>query len=137
MAVLNPKIRAVMIDGALFQSEVEQREIMAVPTVFLNGQVFGQGRMTVEEILAKLDSSAGSKAAEKLDEKAPYDADCRWWSGRCRCGDLRSVKVSAPVSWRNASVVRRWTRWRLKTLSRYRNGRPEICCRPGTARQSL
>jgi len=73
MAVLNPKIRAVMIDGALFQSEVEQREIMAVPTVFLNGQVFGQGRMTVEEILAKLDSSAGSKAAEKLNEKAPYD----------------------------------------------------------------
>ena len=44
-----------MIDGALFQAEVEAKQIMAVPTVFLNGEPFGQGRMTVEEILAKLD----------------------------------------------------------------------------------
>src|SRR6185369_5213381 len=48
MAVLNPRIRHVAIDGALFEGEVEQRRIMAVPTVFLNGDVFGQGRMGVE-----------------------------------------------------------------------------------------
>ncbi|MBC3935937.1 alkyl hydroperoxide reductase subunit F [Undibacterium sp. CY7W] len=73
MAVLNPRIKSVTIDGALFQSEVEQRQIMAVPTVYLNGQVFGQGRMSVEEVLAKLDTGATQRAAEKLNAKAPYD----------------------------------------------------------------
>src|ERR1700676_2077686 len=48
MAVINPKVRHTMIDGALFQGEVERRQIMAVPTVFLNGQPFGQGRMELE-----------------------------------------------------------------------------------------
>ncbi|MBW8835608.1 MAG: hypothetical protein JF605_11070, partial [Burkholderia sp.] len=46
------------IDGALFQNEVEARQIMAVPTMFLNGEVFGQGRSGVKEILAKLDTNA-------------------------------------------------------------------------------
>jgi alkyl hydroperoxide reductase subunit F len=73
MAALNPRIRHVTIDGALFQDEVEQRKIMAVPTVFLNGQVFGQGRMGVEEILAKLDSGAAQRDAAKLNARAPYD----------------------------------------------------------------
>ncbi len=59
MAVLNPRMRATMIDGALFQAEVEAKQIMAVPSLFLNGEPFGQGRMTVEEILAKLDKGAG------------------------------------------------------------------------------
>jgi alkyl hydroperoxide reductase subunit F len=52
LAALNPRIRHVAIDGALFQDEVAQRQIMAVPTVYLNGQVFGQGRMGVDEISA-------------------------------------------------------------------------------------
>ena len=56
MAVLNPNIRHVMIDGALFQDEVNARQIMGVPAVYLNGQPFGQGRMTLEEILAKMDT---------------------------------------------------------------------------------
>ncbi|MDX2219204.1 MAG: alkyl hydroperoxide reductase subunit F [Burkholderiales bacterium] len=73
MAVLNPSIRHVAIDGALFQDEVNQREIMAVPTTMLNGQVFAQGRMGVEEILAKLDTGAAARDAEKLAAKAPYD----------------------------------------------------------------
>lgn len=73
MAVLNPRIQSVTIDGALFQSEVEQRQIMAVPTVYLNGQVFGQGRMSVEEILAKLDTGTTQRAAEKLNAKETYD----------------------------------------------------------------
>jgi alkyl hydroperoxide reductase subunit F len=73
MAVLNPRVRSTMIDGALFQAEVEARQIMAVPTVHLNGQPFGQGRMSVEEILAKLDRNAGARQAEKLKAKAPFD----------------------------------------------------------------
>ncbi len=52
MAVLNPGVESVMIDGALYQDEVASRQVMAVPTVLLNGEPFGQGRMTLEEILA-------------------------------------------------------------------------------------
>ncbi len=73
LAALNPRIRHVAIDGALFQDEVAQRQIMAVPTVYLNGQVFGQGRMGVEQILAKLDSGAAQRDAAQLAAKAPYD----------------------------------------------------------------
>ncbi|WP_426199503.1 alkyl hydroperoxide reductase subunit F [Pseudomonas sp. DC3200b2] len=73
MAVLNPSIKHVAIDGALFQAEVEERQVMAVPSVYLNGEPFGQGRMGLEEILAKLDSNAGARQAEKLNAKAPFD----------------------------------------------------------------
>ena len=73
MAVLNPRHRHVMIDGALFQGEVEARKVMAVPTVFLNGAVFGQGRMTLEEILAKIDTGAAARDAAKLNAKEPFD----------------------------------------------------------------
>ena len=73
MAALNPKIRHTMIDGAVFQDEVERRQVMAVPAVFLNGQPFGQGRMTLEEIVAKLDAGAASRNAEALNARAPYD----------------------------------------------------------------
>lgn len=73
MAVLNPNVSHTMIDGALFQQEVEARRVMAVPTVYLNGEMFGQGRTTIEEILAKLDSSAGARQAEQLNAKDAYD----------------------------------------------------------------
>ncbi|PXW99522.1 alkyl hydroperoxide reductase subunit F [Sphaerotilus hippei] len=73
MAVFNPRIRAVAIDGGLFQKEVEDRQIMAVPSVFLNGQPFGNGRMEVGEILAKIDTGAARREAAKLNEKAPYE----------------------------------------------------------------
>ncbi|WP_028456696.1 alkyl hydroperoxide reductase subunit F [Chitinilyticum litopenaei] len=73
MAVLNPNIRHTMVDGALFQDEVNERKIMAVPTVLLNGAVFGQGRMGIEEIVAKLDSGATDRAAEKMNTAAPFD----------------------------------------------------------------
>jgi len=73
MAVLNPNITHVMIDGALFQDEVNERQIMAVPTIYLNGEVFGQGRMGVEEFLAKLDSGAVAREAEKISARAPFD----------------------------------------------------------------
>jgi len=73
MAVLNPGVESVMIDGALFQDEVEERKIMAVPSVFVNGGPFGQGRMTIEEIIAKVDTGATAREAAKLNDKAPYD----------------------------------------------------------------
>jgi alkyl hydroperoxide reductase subunit F len=73
MAVLNPNIRHVAIDGALFQAEVDERQIMAVPSVYLNGVNFGQGRMGLEEILAKLDTSGIERQAEKLSAKEAFD----------------------------------------------------------------
>lgn len=73
MAALNPNITATMIDGALFQSEVDKRQVMAVPTLFVNGKHFGQGRMTVEEILAKVDTGAAEREAKALNEKTAYD----------------------------------------------------------------
>ncbi|PPE73237.1 alkyl hydroperoxide reductase subunit F [Solimonas fluminis] len=73
MAVLNPRIRHIAIDGALFQDEVESRQVMSVPKIFLNGEVFSSGRMGVEEILAKIDTGAAARDAEKLKAKAPYE----------------------------------------------------------------
>ena len=73
MSVINPNIRHVMIDGALFQDEVNERQIMAVPTIFMNGQHFGQGRMELEEILAKLDTGAAAREAEKIAKKDVFD----------------------------------------------------------------
>lgn len=74
MAALNPNIEHEMIDGALFQGLVDQYQIMAVPTVILNGEVFGQGRMSVEEIAAKLDTNSSARDAEKLNAKDAYDS---------------------------------------------------------------
>ncbi|AZE78727.1 alkyl hydroperoxide reductase subunit F [Pseudomonas synxantha] len=73
MAVLNPNIRHVAIDGALFQAEVDERQIMAVPSVYLNGVNFGQGRMGLEEILAKLDTSGIEKTAQKISAKDAFE----------------------------------------------------------------
>lgn len=73
MAVLNPRIRHVAIDGGLYQDEVEQRQIMAVPMVFLNGQPFGSGRMEIGEILAKIDTGAAARDAAKLAKKDVFD----------------------------------------------------------------
>jgi alkyl hydroperoxide reductase subunit F len=73
MAALNPGIRHTMIDGAVFQEEVERRQVLAVPAVFLNGKPFGQGRMELAEILLKLDAGATGAAAAKLTAKAPFD----------------------------------------------------------------
>ena len=73
MAILNPKVKTTVIEGGAFQEEVEKREIMAVPMVFLNGEVFASGRMTVEEIVGKIDTGAAARDAAKLSAKAPYD----------------------------------------------------------------
>ena len=73
MAALNPLITHTAIDGALFKDEVDARKIMAVPMVFLNGELFGQGRMTLAEIMAKVDTGAVAREAEKLAAKDPFD----------------------------------------------------------------
>ncbi|WP_257296463.1 alkyl hydroperoxide reductase subunit F [Endozoicomonas sp. YOMI1] len=73
MSALNPNITNVMIDGALFPNEVDERKIMAVPSVYLNGELFAQGRISVQEILNKLDTGAARRQAEAIAEKAPFD----------------------------------------------------------------
>jgi len=73
MAIYNPKITATIIDGSLNQAEVEARQVMAVPMVYMNDQVFGSGRMSLEEIVGKLDSNSSEKEAKKLNAKEPFD----------------------------------------------------------------
>jgi len=73
MSVLNPRVKHVAVDGALFQDEVEGRQIMAVPAVFLNGQPFAQGRMDMAQIVAKLDTGAQARDAEKIKAKDAFD----------------------------------------------------------------
>ncbi len=73
LAVLNPNVQHVAIEGSLFQQEVTDRQIMSVPSIYLNGELFGQGRMNLEEILAKIDTSAGDRQAEKLNGKEAFD----------------------------------------------------------------
>jgi alkyl hydroperoxide reductase subunit F len=72
-AVLNPGISHVAIDGALFQAEVDAREIMSVPTVYLNGELFDQGRMSLEQIVARLDTGAAERAASEIAAKDVFD----------------------------------------------------------------
>ncbi len=73
MAVLNLGVTSTMIDGAMFQDEVNKRQIMAVPTVYLNGEEFGQGRMSIEEIVARLDTGAAARAAAEIANKEAFD----------------------------------------------------------------
>ena len=73
MAAINPRIRHTMIDGGVFPAEVEARRIMGVPAVFYGDTLFSSGRATLEELLAKLDAAAPARAAEELNDRAPYD----------------------------------------------------------------
>jgi alkyl hydroperoxide reductase subunit F len=73
MSVLNPNIRHVAIDGALFQDEVEQRQVMSVPTIYLNGEIFDQGRMSLEQIVARLDTGSAAREAAKIEAKDAFD----------------------------------------------------------------
>jgi alkyl hydroperoxide reductase subunit F len=73
ISVLNTQISHVAIEGGMFQDEVAARGIMSVPTIFLNGQPFGQGRMTVEQVLTKLDTGHQGKVAAGIAAKDPFD----------------------------------------------------------------
>lgn len=73
MSVLNPRIKHTAIDGGTFQNEITDRNVMGVPAVFVNGKEFGQGRMTLTEIVAKIDTGAEKRAAEELNKRDAYD----------------------------------------------------------------
>ena len=73
MSLINPGISHCMIDGALFQDEVNDRKIMSVPTIFLNGKEFGQGRIELEEIISKIDHKAKDRASQDISKKEPFD----------------------------------------------------------------
>ncbi len=73
MSVFNPNITHVAIDGALFKDEVDSRQVMAVPSVYLNGEPFAQGRMELEEILSKIDTGASARMAEAIAAKDAFD----------------------------------------------------------------
>ncbi|PCC10174.1 MULTISPECIES: alkyl hydroperoxide reductase subunit F [unclassified Pseudoalteromonas] len=73
MAATNNKIKATMIDGALFQGEVEERNILAVPAVYLNGEPFSQGALSLTDILNKVDSKGAQRQAESLSKKEKFD----------------------------------------------------------------
>ncbi|HEY0964100.1 MAG TPA: alkyl hydroperoxide reductase subunit F [Pseudomonadales bacterium] len=72
LAALNPRVRTTMIDGALFQPEIEANNILAVPTVYLNGKRFSQGRIGINDILRKLAGNGGA-SDKALNRRAPYD----------------------------------------------------------------
>jgi alkyl hydroperoxide reductase subunit F len=73
MALTNSRITATLIEGGTFQDEVDERNVMAVPATFLNGEMFASGKMGVEEILAKLDGNASQRAAARMAGKEPYE----------------------------------------------------------------
>ena len=73
MAALNPSVSHVAIDGAMFREEVEARKVMAVPAIYLNGELFGQGRMDLSQIMAKLDTGTVARAADKIAAKEPFE----------------------------------------------------------------
>ena len=73
MAAINPNINTTMIDGAAFQDEVAERNIMAVPSVYLNGELFTQGRTSLAEVLKKIDNGAAQNEATALSQKEPYE----------------------------------------------------------------
>ncbi|QQS00004.1 MAG: alkyl hydroperoxide reductase subunit F [Austwickia sp.] len=73
MAVLNPQISHTAVEGSLFQDEIRDKNILAVPTIYLNGELFDQGRMDAAQIVGRLDSGAQERAAAKLTEKEPYE----------------------------------------------------------------
>lgn len=73
ISITNPNIRHIAIEGSLFQDEIADRNILSVPTVFMDGELFGAGRMSVDDIVSKLDSGADAKAAERLSAVEPYE----------------------------------------------------------------
>ena len=73
MAALNPHVETTIIDGALFESEAKQRQVRAVPAIFLNGKPFLSGRRHLIEIMENLDKEFASKNVASLSEKPPFD----------------------------------------------------------------
>ncbi len=73
MALTNPNISATLIEGGTFKDEIDTRDVMAVPATFLNGAPFYNGKMNVEDVLAKLDTGSDARQAVKLADTAPFE----------------------------------------------------------------
>ena len=73
MAVHIPRIKHTAVEGSLFQDEIEERRILAVPTIYLNGEEWGSGRTDMKQFVERLDTHAAARTAEKLNEREPYD----------------------------------------------------------------
>jgi alkyl hydroperoxide reductase subunit F len=107
-----------VIEGGAFQKEVTEREIMAVPMVFMNGSVFGSGRMTIEEIVAKLDTGAASRDAAKLSAKEAFDVLIIGGGLPARQPPCTRLARAFAPAWRpSALAARSTTRWRSRTTS--------------------
>ena len=74
MSVINPRIRHTAVEGSLFGEEIAEHNVLAVPTIWLNGKEWGQGRTTIEDFIKRLDTGAVAREAARLNEKDPYDA---------------------------------------------------------------
>ena len=61
IALLNGQATHEMIDGALFQEEVDALKIQGVPSVYTNGKLLHVGRSTLGELLQKLEEMFGSE----------------------------------------------------------------------------
>ena len=107
MSVLNPDISHTMIEGDAFKEEVESKNILAVPSVYLNGEPFGNGRMTIQEILAKMGNAPD---ASELNDKEPFDVLV---VGGGPAGQVQQfmllVKGFAQELWQIALVDKSWT----------------------------
>lgn len=53
-ALLNDNITTEMIDGGLFQEIIDEREIQGVPSVYLDGEVFANGKIEISDLVNKL-----------------------------------------------------------------------------------
>lgn len=70
LSVLNPTIHHTMIEGGMYQNEITEKQVLAVPTVYLNGQEFASGRMTLEQIIEQI---TGPQTVTPSSESTPYD----------------------------------------------------------------
>ncbi len=119
MAVLNPGVSHVAIDGALYQDEVDGRQIMAVPTVYLNGELFGSGRMSSPR--SSTSSTTAPPIARQPRSRRRTRSTCSSWVAarpELRPRSTLPARGFAPASPPSASAVRSSTRWRSRTTSR-------------------
>ena len=70
MAILNPNVNHTMIEGSMFQDIADNRDVLAVPAIFKNGEFFEGGKQTMDTLLDKL---AGGKSADDFADKAAFD----------------------------------------------------------------
>ncbi|MBB3043050.1 alkyl hydroperoxide reductase subunit F [Nocardioides soli] len=73
LSALHPQVSHTAIEGGAFAAEIEERGVLSVPAVFLDGEPFGQGRMGLAEIVARLDPASGEQEAAELATRAAYD----------------------------------------------------------------